>query len=42
MEIDVNFEMNTAIIYFDDGFKLILTYSEFEELRKLLNEVSND
>lgn len=42
MKIDVNFEVNTVTIYLNDGFEIILTYNEFQELRTLLNEVLND
>lgn len=39
MKIDINYEKNNATIYLDDGFKLILTINEIQELKeKLLEE----
>ena len=38
MKIKTNLNKNTVTIMLDDGFKIILTYYEFQELKKLISE----
>ena len=38
MRIKINLDKNIVAIMLDDGFKIILTYNEFKELKKLINE----
>ena len=38
MKIKTNLNENVTTIMLDDGFKIILTYNEFQELKKLINE----
>lgn len=38
MKIKTNLNKNTVTIMLDDGFKIILTYDEFQELKKLISE----
>ena len=38
MKIETNVNENIATIVLNDGFKVILTYNEFQELKKLINE----
>lgn len=42
MKYKINWKLNTMTIFFDNGQEIELTYHQFEELRKLLNEVYND
>ena len=38
MKIKTNLNKNTVTIMLDDSFKIILTYDEFQELKKLISE----
>ena len=38
MRIKTNLNKNIVTIMLDDGFKIILTYDVFQELKKLISE----
>ena len=42
MKINTNLNKNTVTIMLDDGFKIIITYDEFQELKKLINECEDE
>ena len=44
MKIKTNLNEDTVTIVLDDGFKVILTYYEFQKLKKLINkhEINNN
>ena len=44
MKIKTNLNKNIVTIMLDDGFKIIMTHDEFQELKKLISgyEVENE
>lgn len=42
MKIETDSSENTVTVILDDGFTIYLTYDEFKELKKLINEVEDE
>ena len=42
MQTKIDWIINTVTVYLDDGKQLELSYTEFEKLRELLNNIAED